>query len=67
MKKYKLNSTHKKLIACFNIIETINNVIDTLEPSFKKRSISLIFDQTEKKVLKVFWKALEMMRLRRPW
>ncbi len=39
---------------CFNIIETINNVIDTLEPSFKKRSISLIFDQTKKKVLKVF-------------
>ena len=40
--------------SCFNLIETIDNVVDSLEPRFKERSLNLLFDQTEKKVLKVF-------------
>tara|TARA_B100000579_G_C22803302_1_gene841107 strand:+ start:963 stop:1796 length:834 start_codon:yes stop_codon:yes gene_type:complete len=40
--------------SCFNLIETIDNVVDSLEPKFKERSLNLLFDQTEKKVLKVF-------------
>ena len=40
--------------SCFNLIETIDNVGDSLEPRFKERSLNLLFDQTEKKVLKVF-------------
>jgi len=40
--------------SCFNLIETIDNVVDSLEPKFEERSLNLLFDQTEKKVLKVF-------------
>ena len=40
--------------SCFNLIETIYNVVDSLEHRFKERSLNLLFDQTEKKVLKVF-------------
>ena len=40
--------------SCFNLIQTIDNVVDSLEPKFKERSLNLLFDQTEKKVLKVF-------------
>ena len=37
----------------FNILDTINNVIELLESSLSKRSISLIFDHNYGKVLKV--------------
>ena len=37
----------------FNLIDTVNNVLDSLESSFNKRAISLFFNQREKKVLKV--------------
>ena len=40
--------------SCFNLIQTIDNVVDSLEPKFKERSLNLLFGQTEKKVLKVF-------------
>ncbi len=37
----------------FNLIDTVNNVLDSLESSFNKRAISLFFNQSDKKVLKV--------------
>ena len=40
--------------SCFNLIETIDNVVDSLEPKFEERALNLLFDLTEKKVLKVF-------------
>ncbi len=37
----------------FNLSDTVNNVLDSLESSFNKRAISLFFNQSDKKVLKV--------------